>query len=146
MPMLTAGREQEVEALIGTIRAWVRGRSDVLAAAMVGSWARGEARMDSDVDVVLLTEDAAPFIDADGWARELGAVSIIRTQRWGVLTERRLALKSGLVVDVGLAAPSWASTSPLDPGTVRVVAGGLVPLHDPRRLLDELVVAVASHR
>jgi uncharacterized protein len=144
--MLTAGREQEVEALIGTIRAWVRGRSDVLAAAMVGSWARGEARMDSDVDVVLLTEGAAAFIDSDGWARELGAESIIRTQRWGVLTERRLALKSGLVVDVGLAAPSWASTSPLDPGTVRVVAGGLVPLHDPRRLLDELVVAVASHR
>jgi nucleotidyltransferase-like protein len=146
MAMVTASREREVERLIGTVTAWVRQRSDVFAAAMVGSWARGEARMDSDVDVVLLTEDAAAFIDSDVWAQEWGAAFIIRTQPWGVLTERRLALASGLEVDVGVVAPSWASLSPLDPGTAKVVAGGLIPLHDPHRLLDALVAEVASHR
>jgi predicted nucleotidyltransferase len=145
IPIVTASREQEVERLIETVTAWVRQRSGVLAAAMVGSWARGEARMDSDVDVVLLTDDAAAFIDSDAWAQEWRAASIIRTQRWGVLTERRLALASGLEVEVGVVAPSWASPSPLDAGTAQVLAGGLIPLHDPHRLLDELVAAVASH-
>jgi predicted nucleotidyltransferase len=146
MPMVTTSRGQEVERLIGSLRAWVRRRSDVLAAAMVGSWARGDARMDSDVDVVLLTDDVAAFVDSDAWIQELDAACTIRTQRWGVLTERRLALPSGLEVEVGVVTPSWASTAPLDAGTAQVVAGGLVPLYDPHSLLDELVNAVASHR
>jgi hypothetical protein len=146
MPQVTASRGHEVRRLIGTVGVWVRGRSDVLAAAIVGSWARGEPRMDSDVDVVLLTDDAEAFIDSDAWAQDWGAASIVRTQRWGVLTERRLAMASGLEVDVGVVAPSWASLSPLDAGTAQVVAAGLIPLHDPHRLLEELVVEVASHR
>jgi uncharacterized protein len=146
MAMVTASREHEFRRLIETVGAWARGRSDVPAAAIVGSWARGEARMESDVDVVLLTDDPAAFIDSDAWTQDWGAASIIRTQRWGVLTERRLAMPSGLEVDVGVVAPSWASMSPLDAGTAQVVARGLIPVHDPHRLLDQLVADVASHR
>jgi predicted nucleotidyltransferase len=145
MPNVTASREHEVAGLIETVRAWASRRSDVLAAAMVGSWARGDAWMDSDVDLVLLTDDAAGYINSDAWTQELGAVSIIRTQRWGPLTERRILLRSGLEVEVGVVAPAWASTAPVDAGTAQVVAGGLVPLHDPHHLLEKLADAVASH-
>jgi hypothetical protein len=39
---------------------------------------------------------------------------------------------------------SWASTSPVDPGSARVAADGLVALYDPDRLLGELVDAAAD--
>ena len=58
----------------------------------------------------------------------------------GPLTERRLLLKGGLEVEVGIAEPSWAATDPVDPGTRRVVTDGLRILHDPDRRLAPLAV------
>jgi hypothetical protein len=47
-------------------------------------------------------------------------------------------MAGGLEVDVGIATPAWAATSPIDAGTARVLKGGLIPLNDPDRLLREL--------
>ena len=118
---------------------WARRRADIRAVALVGSHARGEAREDSDVDVVVLTDDPPAYIDDDTWIAEVGAHSVTRTRRWGMLVERRLLMPGGLELDVGIVSPAWASTDPLDAGTARVVRDGLVPLHDPDGLLAALV-------
>jgi hypothetical protein len=75
----------------------------------------------------------------------LAATAIVRTQRWA-LAQRRLVMVSGLGVEMGVVAASWASTAPLDEGTTQVIAGGPVPLHDRDGLLDDLVDGVASNR
>ena len=143
---LPPGREDEVDALLRAVREWAGDRVDLRAVALVGSWARGGAQADSDVDIVLVTETPGLYVDDAEWARPLGAVEVLRTQRWGVLTERRMALASGLVVEFGVVTPAWASTTPLDDGTARVVDDGLVALHDPSGLLSELAQAVAARR
>jgi hypothetical protein len=130
--------------LCGSVQVWARSRADLRAVALVGSWARDAARMDSDVDIVLLTEDVSMYTERSAWTDDLGAVNIVRTQAWGVLIERRLAMPSGLEVEVGIAEPSWASTTPLDEGTASVASDGLVALHDPDGLLGELVRAVGD--
>jgi uncharacterized protein len=58
------------------------------------------------------------------------------------VTERRLALASGLEVDLVIAHDSWAGTRPVDAGTRAVVRGGMAILHDPQRLLTELLGAL----
>lgn len=108
------------------------------ALALVGSWARGAARPDSDVDLVLLTDRVATYVEDDHWITEIGAVALIRTESWGAITERRVALPSGLEVEVGVGRPAWAATAPIDAGTRRVVHGGLRILHDPDGLLAAL--------
>jgi nucleotidyltransferase-like protein len=113
------------------------------AAALVGSWARGDAHPDSDVDIVLLTDSPATYVDHADWTTALGAVAVVRTRQWG-LTERRAALAGGLEVDFGVVSVVWASTEPVDAGTRRVVADGLVALYDPDGLLSALVAAVTS--
>jgi predicted nucleotidyltransferase len=71
-------RRREVSAFISGLQTWAAERDDVVAAAIVGSWARGAAREDSDVDVVLLTEDVSVF-ESDGWIAELApAAELVR--------------------------------------------------------------------
>ena len=129
-------RAGEVRELTERIAAWARGRADVRAAAMVGSWARGEARPDSDVDVVLLTTSPALYAEPPWPDCEL-----VQTREWGVLTERRLRFSSGLELELGVAPLSWAAADPVDPGTRKVVSDGMRILHDPDRLLAKLAAA-----
>ncbi len=48
--------------VISSVRDWAIRQGDILAAAVVGSYARGTERPDSDVDLVLLVADPAPFL------------------------------------------------------------------------------------
>jgi hypothetical protein len=73
---------------------------------------------------------------------QLGAGQVISTEQRGVLLERRIRLPSGLELDAAFGPLSWASTDPLDEGTVQVASRGLVPLHDPDGLLQRLLAAV----
>ncbi len=123
--------------------AWCSRRADVRAIALVGSWARDEARCDSDVDVVLLTTDPARYLETEDWALALGA-TVVATRHWGVLTERRLITATGMEVDFGVVDPSWAATAPLDEGTAKVARDGLIPVYDPDALLERLKLAAGG--
>jgi hypothetical protein len=125
---------------------WARQRPDIRGLALVGSWARGTARPDSDVDLVVLTTAGDDYLAGDDWTAALGATRIVRTQRWGPVTERRLLLEDGLEVEVNVTGPAWAATDPLDPGTRRVAADGMRILHDPDGRLTALATAVAEAR
>lgn len=144
--MVDVSRAREFEAVVAAVAAWARSRPDVRGLAVVGSWARGEARQDSDVDLVVLTDAVASYCGDDGWIRAALAADaeIVRRQTWGAVTERRARLCSGLEVEFGLAPPSWASTTPLDPGTAGVIRRGCVPLVDPDGRLARLIASVAS--
>jgi predicted nucleotidyltransferase len=135
-------RIREVEAFVSALVQWAAERSDVVAVAVVGSWARGAAKHDSDVDVVLLTYDPSVYIEREDWIAALTpGAELLRTGDWGAIAERRLGLRSGLEIEVGVGLPSWADTAPVDPGTRAVVRDGLRPLFDPRGLLAKLVAA-----
>ncbi len=112
--------------------------------ALVGSWVRGTATPGSDVDIVLLTDSPSSYIENEHWLAAFGADAVVRTQRWGVMTERRLSRSTGLEVEVGIVAPTWASTNPVDVGTAQVAADGLVAVYDPEGLLARLNAAVAT--
>jgi|SRR5215207_203229 len=138
---VTEERTDEVRTLLAAIRGWAQGRPDVVAVGLVGSWANGGARMDSDVDIVLLTEDRGLYLEGEAWMYEMGGVELVWTRRWGPVTERRFALPSGLEVELGVALPSWASTGSVDEGTHRVVNNGMSIVYDPKGVLAGLLDA-----
>ena len=121
--------------------AWARTQPDVRGVALVGSRARGRARLGSDVDLVVVTEDPAARAADTAWFTDRAPRSrLIRSRAWGPLLERRFRLASGLHVEVGLVAPAWAAV-PLDDGTRRVLTGGCRVLDDPQGLLAAAVQA-----
>jgi predicted nucleotidyltransferase len=137
------GRDARVARLLERVAGWAAGEADVRAVALVGSHARGEARADSDVDLMILTEDPQGRLVDLGWvAAAIGeAAGPIRSADWGAIQERRFVLPDGCEVELGLGAPSWAAAEPVEPGTRRVVAGGLRPVFDPEGMLAALVAA-----
>lgn len=142
MPAVTAERRREVERFLDRAREWAARRPDIRALCLVGSWARDDAGMDSDIDLVLLTADLGAYTAREAWVRELGGERIIRTRPRGAVTERRFALAGGLEVDVGVGTTAWASLTPMDEGTRQVVREGMRGLHDPDGVLAALVRAI----
>ncbi|MGB3681761.1 MAG: nucleotidyltransferase domain-containing protein [Rubrobacteraceae bacterium] len=140
--MVTGERTNEVQALLARTREWSSRRPDVVAAGLVGSRACGDARMDSDVDLVLLTTAKQDYLENESWVRELGGLRIIKTEQWGPeMTERRFILPSGLEVEAGIAPPSWAATDPVDPNLKPILREGFRILYDPEGLLGRLLEA-----
>jgi uncharacterized protein len=144
--MVSHERATEVEAVLEHLTHWARRRADARALALVGSWAYGAPRENSDVDVVLLTDSPESYIHRDDWLPDVDGVRIVRTLDWGPITERRFALRSGLEVELGIATPAWASVDPLDRGTRKVVSDGMRALYDPDRLLALLAAGPLLRR
>jgi len=134
-------RRAEVLDLLSTVTSWAETRADIRAVAVVGSWARDEATMTSDLDLVMLTSDVGRYVSTDDWRNFLGPTELMRTAEWGVLMERRVRVPSGLEIEFGFAPLSWARTNPLDSGTLSVVRDGCRILHDPDDLLRALQAA-----
>ena len=140
--MAETERRREVESVLERAATWAARRDDVHAVALVGSWARDAARRESDVDLVVLTAVPDAYTEREDWIEELApGAALVRTGDWVAIVERRLLLPSGLEVEVGFGRPSWAATSPVDPGTRRVVEDGLRAVYDPQGLLGALVSA-----
>jgi hypothetical protein len=135
------GRRREVDRLLRQATDWAPTRPDIRALGLVGSYAYDAPRMGSDVDLIVLTMNKAVYLERSDWLATFGPLRPIATRHWGVLTERRVRTPSGLHVEFGIAAPSWASVTPVDEGTRRVVSDGLRILYDPRGLLGKLADA-----
>lgn len=131
---------EAVAPLLRQVADWASARPEVHAVLLLGSHARGEARMDSDVDLMLLVDDPRPFTASWSWAAAFGEAERCCWESWGAVTSLRVWYVDGHEVEFGLATPEWAR-QPLDAGTAEVLRQGFVPLHDPEgffRWLDEV--------
>src|SRR5882757_3197974 len=133
---------KSVDDLLAQVVEWAKGRSDVLAVALVGSHARGEARAGSDVDLVIVLESVAACSGDDRWLAGFGTVASVEEKDYGIVQSRIVRYEDGTEVEWGLADRRWCTTAPLDPGTAGVIAAGIRILHDPHGLVGALDRAV----
>jgi hypothetical protein len=91
---------------------------------LVGSYARGSARRDSDIDLVILTENPRAYLRDTGWVRQFGEAVQQQVEDWGRLKSLRVWYQDGPEVEFGLSAPDWMA-EPMDEGTAQVIAGGM---------------------
>lgn len=127
--MRLKGRQRAVRAVIDDVRTWATERNDVQAVVLVGSYARQTERMGSDVDLLVLADEPDRLADS-GWFEMLRpGARLVRAMNWGPVRERRMRLRSGLQVELGIAPISWAAV-PLDEGTRRVLSDGHRLIYD----------------
>src|SRR5262245_54412370 len=117
-----------VEQLLRQLTDWAGSRADVRSIVLVGSHARGAARPDSDVDLIILCERPDALLTETGWTRRFGTVVAEKHENWGRVASVRIQYADGLEVEFGIAAPGWASSP--DAGTWRVLNAGFRVLVD----------------
>lgn len=120
---------------------WAAGQPDIQGVSLLGSYARGQAREDSDVDLVLVTLAPQCYLRQTTWVRRFGRVQREQLEDWGLVTSLRVWYEDSLEVEFGLTTPAW-SQIPVDEETRRVVADGMVVLLDRDGSLNTLRLAV----
>ena len=105
------------------VRTWADSQAQVLAAALVGSWARGSAKPDSDIDLVLIVENPIDFLEDTTWISRFGIPQNQQVKEYGAVTSLRVWYADGKEVEFGFTTPDWIA-EPLDPGTRQVINAG----------------------
>jgi predicted nucleotidyltransferase len=132
-----------VSDFLDRVMVWAAHQPTIAGVALVGSHARGEARPDSDIDLVLLCEEPHGFLAHTSWIHHFGAVERCHTEVWGGVTSLRVYYTEGLEVEFGMTTLAWAAV-PVDPGTQDVVSHGMRILWDREGLLARLQEAVSA--
>ncbi|MBT8123555.1 MAG: nucleotidyltransferase domain-containing protein [Gammaproteobacteria bacterium] len=122
---------------------WAKERTEVVALVLVGSHARGTARPDSDVDLIVLCTNPVVLLHDRDWVAGFGKVQRMGTEDYGPMQSLRVFYENGLEVEFGIAGPAWARV-PLDPGTRRILSDGRRILYDQKGLLTEALNATAA--
>lgn len=135
----------KVDLILNQVIEWAKSRIDIVAVALVGSWARGTARLDSDIDLMFLTLNAAEYRVGQAWMSEISwdslgyQVQSWKNQGYGLVWSRHVYFEEGIEIEFSFGFPRWAETRPIDPGTASVIRNGCKILYDPENLLTKLV-------
>ncbi len=141
---------QSWQTLANSVVRWAKERPDVIGVALVGSWAHGTPRAESDVDLVLLVRDPEIYRESPSWLmdipwyRDRVAIKNWHDAQYGQAWSRHVHLEPGGEIELTFCAPSWAADDPPDPGTVRVVQNGCHILLDKEQRLAHLITAVGA--
>jgi predicted nucleotidyltransferase len=126
---------EDIREFLNAFVTWASARPDVQGIALVGSYARGAGRDDSDIDLVILTDQPHQYLEDLQWIDRFGVVGKHQTEDYGKLISIRVWYENGPEVEYGLTTPDWAAL-PLDAGTQRVISGGMRVLFERGNLLS----------
>lgn len=123
------GNEMTEQELIEAFARWVEQDSNVAGVFLVGSYARGDASPESDVDLVILTSRPGSYVSDTSWVGNFGSPSSVVLEDWGAVQSVRVHYSSGPEVEYGITTPDWATT-PIPQSTQNVLADGMKLLFD----------------
>ena len=148
---MTGFKESEVEQILVTVETWAKSQLEINGFALVGSWARKQARPDSDLDLMFLTPHLELFFEDIVWFNNIPWHSLnleidsYYDRVYGVVRSRHLVFQSGQRIEFSFGYPNWAKINPIDPGTLVVVRSGIRIIHDREKLLENLVKAIVFY-
>lgn len=140
----------EVDAVVRVVAHWALRREDIRAMALVGSWARGDPRSSSDIDLVLLSDRADEYRNRQEWLAEIDLESAgfrIASREdvgYGVVWSCHIALFPSGEAELTFANCSWARADTVDAGTRQVVKDAFRIILDKDGMLADLVAVVMS--
>jgi predicted nucleotidyltransferase len=128
---------------LNLVRGWAEAEPKVLAVGLVGSYARGTATPESDLDLVILTTSPATYLDKLEWIRSFGEPSRVETEPWGIVTSVRVWYRDGAEVEFGITDENWGA-DPSDEGTASVIRDGLRVVFEKGGLLSSRAARIAA--
>lgn len=128
------------DKFIDEMTQWATTRPEIQALALVGSHARGTAKKDSDIDLILMTNRPDDYLNAFQWVQKFGDIQKTQIEFYGLVTSLRVWYVNGLEVEYGITDQRWAAL-PIDPGTQTVILDGFRVLFERGNILSRLLSA-----
>lgn len=123
---------------IDNFTTWAENEENIQAVGLVGSHAKGTAKPDSDIDLMIIVRDKDFYIKNSDWINNFGEVERVKDETWGNVKTKRLFYKNGLEVEYNFDTKEWAN--PKDPGTKKVVSDGMKILVDKEQILRAIAI------
>ena len=125
----------KTEQLMMKVTEWGTKIPGLLGIVLVGSYARGDARSDSDIDLVVILEDTSTLMVDVGWAGHFGPVVAQSWENWGKVQSLRVHYNTGMEVEFGVTGRHWLA-NPIDEGTRDVLLQGVMIIYDPHQFIS----------
>ena len=131
---------KESQSFLDHFKIWAENQDNIVGIVLVGSYARGTAREDSDVDLVILAKDPTIYLKNIDWILTFGDINEEKTEDedWGILQTKRVFYKNGLEVEYGITSPEWA----VDDGAKEVMQDGAKLLLDKSGSLQKIINSI----
>jgi predicted nucleotidyltransferase len=129
---------QHISNYLNRVVAWAKKNTEIDGIALVGSYARNQAKEYSDIDLIILTNSKGAYISNKEWLNQFGDIEISRLENYGAVTSWHVHYKNSHEVEFGIALPSWTN-HPVDQGTKEVISDGIIILYDPKDLFKKLI-------
>jgi predicted nucleotidyltransferase len=93
---------EDVRDFLDAFIPWASSQADVQGIAIVGSYARGVARDDSDIDLVILTDRPHKYLEEIQWIERFGTTEKHQTEDYVKLISLRVWYQNGPEVEYGI--------------------------------------------
>jgi predicted nucleotidyltransferase len=133
---------KEIDGFLEKVRRWADPQRDIKAILLVGSYARGQAHDESDIDLVLLTDEPDKYLQDPYFTGAFGSINRIEKEFWGRVTSLRIWYEEGFEVELGITTPDWIFEDPLDAGTLRTITGGAEVVIDKTGGVERIITSV----
>lgn len=111
------------EDFLYELKEYAQVTSHIESVIIVGSYARGASREDSDLDIVIITSNKPGMVANQEFVQNFGKIQKQQTEYYGACTSIRVWYKDGKEVEFRIVDSSWVS-APLDAGTYQVLSDG----------------------
>jgi len=132
-----------MDKFLSLLTQWANTDNNIISAVIVGSVARNEARPDSDIDVLIITNEIERYSKDLAWLNNFKRYESIRFEVWGPVHCIRVFFDE-CEAEFNFVKPFWAGI-PVDPETAKVVSGGITLIKDTNNLVMKLISAVEKN-
>lgn len=129
--------QRQVDHFLTEFSRWAASQTDILAVALVGSYARNEATDTSDIDLVIIASKPETYLRDTRWAQYFGTINRQQFENYGKVTSLRVWYSGGQEVEYGFSDETWSAV-PLDEGTKKVISNGMQILSERGSILSRL--------
>ena len=134
--------EEKVNPFLSNLVSWASRQDSVLGVSLVGSYAHGTARLNSDVDLVILSNKPTELLVDNEWLSRFGELISNRHGDYGLVQSKHVLYANGLKVEYGITTLEWTKIKPIDIETLRVVTDSMRILYDPENAFSNLQAAI----
>jgi predicted nucleotidyltransferase len=104
----------------------------------VGSYSRGTANKDSDIDLVILAKNHKNYLSDMMWVNQFGDYRLIKKEKYGKVTSLHIQYLNSHEVEFAITTSAWTKVPP-NRGTVEVIQDGIQILYDPHHLFQKII-------